>query len=146
LTYADDREDAIPHSHNPRGFAGPLMATRIRSPRRQHHTPTPFRDLAKSLEQLLSWSDLGACRGSDPSVFFPERGMSTRNAKAICKGCDVADRCLEWAVTTNERFGVWGGKSEKERRAIRRKRGLLIPWTGGKPTRQTAGSAEATTG
>ena len=54
--------------------------------------------------------------------FFPERGSSTVIAKKICSECKVRKLCLEYAVERKERFGIWGGKSERERRAIRRER------------------------
>ena len=55
-------------------------------------------------------------------MFFPDRGGSTVKAKAICKECKVIEECLEFAVGRKERFGIWGGKSERERSAIRRER------------------------
>ena len=64
----------------------------------------------------------GACRGSDPDVFFPDRGESLEPAKRICAECVVRDECLEHALASGERFGVWGGTSERERRRIRRDR------------------------
>ena len=57
-------------------------------------------------------------------MFFPERGSSTIKAKAICAECKVREECLEFAVVRKERFGIWGGKFERERRAIRRERRL----------------------
>jgi len=64
----------------------------------------------------------GACRGVDPDVFFPDRGESLEPAKAVCAQCAVRDECLEFALLAGERFGVWGGTSERERRRIRRDR------------------------
>ncbi|MDE0803430.1 MAG: WhiB family transcriptional regulator [Acidimicrobiales bacterium] len=66
--------------------------------------------------------DLGSCRGVDPDVFFPDRGESLAPAQAICAECIVSDECLEYALANGERFGVWGGTSERERRRIRRAR------------------------
>jgi WhiB family redox-sensing transcriptional regulator len=63
-----------------------------------------------------------ACRDSDPAVFFPGQGDDVSRAKAICSGCQIRAACLEHAVTFPERFGIWGGKSERERRQIRRDR------------------------
>ena len=62
------------------------------------------------------------CTGENQDLFFPERGGSTVKAKAICKECKVREECLEFAVERKERFGIWGVKSERERRAIRRER------------------------
>ncbi|MFP5322758.1 MAG: WhiB family transcriptional regulator [Acidimicrobiia bacterium] len=64
----------------------------------------------------------GACRGADPDLFFPDRGESLEPAKAVCAECVVRDECLEFALAAGERFGVWGGTSERERRRIRRQR------------------------
>ena len=72
----------------------------------------------------LSWQDLANCSGADQDLFFPERGASTRKAKAICAACAVKEECLEFAITQGERFGIWGGLSERERRKIRRQRAL----------------------
>lgn len=66
------------------------------------------------------WVRYGSCRGVDPDLFFPERGASTKEAKEICRGCSVREECLDYALRNNEKFGVWGGMSERERRSIRR--------------------------
>jgi WhiB family redox-sensing transcriptional regulator len=66
-----------------------------------------------------SWQDMANCLGVDPDLFFPERGASTREAKEVCKGCVVRDDCLEYALANGEKFGIWGGMSERERRRIR---------------------------
>ncbi len=70
----------------------------------------------------LAWQDYGNCRGGDADLFFPERGASTRRAKAICDGCEVRDLCLDYALDNGEKFGIWGGLSERERRRARRER------------------------
>ena len=72
------------------------------------------------------WKLRGKCREVDGDIFFPERGASTRKAKAVCRRCEVQEECLEYAVNNGEKFGIWGGLSERERRAIRKKRGLAI--------------------
>ena len=69
-----------------------------------------------------SWHDFANCLGVDPDLFFPERGASTREAKEVCRGCVVRDDCLEYALQNGEKFGIWGGMSERERRRIRRQR------------------------
>ena len=71
-----------------------------------------------------SWQDYANCLGVDPDLFFPERGASTREAKEVCRGCVVRDQCLEYALANGEKFGIWGGLSERERRRIRRQRAL----------------------
>ena len=68
------------------------------------------------------WQDDANCLGVDPDLFFPERGASTREAKEVCRGCIVRQECLEFALQNGEKFGIWGGLSERERRRIRRQR------------------------
>ena len=70
------------------------------------------------------WKDLSNCLGVDPDLFFPERGASTREAKEVCRGCEVRIDCLEYALQNGEKFGIWGGMSARERRRIRRQRAL----------------------
>ncbi|MFQ5967107.1 MAG: WhiB family transcriptional regulator [Acidimicrobiia bacterium] len=72
----------------------------------------------------LSWQDKASCSGADADLFFPERGASTRQAKAICAECEVRVECLEFALQHSEKFGIWGGLSERERRKIRKQRAL----------------------
>ena len=71
-----------------------------------------------------TWKDSSNCLGVDPDLFFPERGASTREAKEVCRGCVVQQDCLEYALLNGEKFGIWGGMSERERRRIRRQRVL----------------------
>ncbi len=71
-----------------------------------------------------SWQDFANCLGVDPDLFFPERGASTREAKEVCRGCVVREDCLEYTLANGEKFGIWGGMSERERRRIRRQRAL----------------------
>ncbi|MFB3049394.1 MAG: WhiB family transcriptional regulator [Acidimicrobiia bacterium] len=70
----------------------------------------------------MAWQDLANCRGADPDLFFPERGASTRTAKGICRDCQVRAECLEFAIVSSEKFGIWGMMSERERRKIRKER------------------------
>jgi WhiB family redox-sensing transcriptional regulator len=70
------------------------------------------------------WQERANCLGVDPDLFFPERGASTREAKAVCRGCEVRVECLEYALAHGEKFGIWGGLSERERRRVRRQRAL----------------------
>ncbi|WP_426574080.1 WhiB family transcriptional regulator [Aquihabitans sp. McL0605] len=74
--------------------------------------------------EAKGWQDFANCLGVDPDLFFPERGASTREAKEVCKGCVVREDCLEYALANGEKFGIWGGLSERERRRIRRQRAL----------------------
>ena len=66
------------------------------------------------------WRDRAVCAQTDPDAFFPESGGSTREAKKVCRGCEVRAECLEFALETHERWGVWGGLSERERHQYRR--------------------------
>ena len=69
---------------------------------------------------LATWQDRALCSQTDPEAFFPEKGGSTREAKKVCLGCDVRVECLEYALANDERFGIWGGLSERERRRVKR--------------------------
>lgn len=64
------------------------------------------------------WADDALCAQTDPDSFFPEKGGETRTAKATCARCLVRAECLDYALANNERFGVWGGLSERERRKL----------------------------
>lgn len=66
------------------------------------------------------WQERALCAQTDPEAFFPEKGGSTREAKKICQGCEVRAECLEYALAHDERFGIWGGLSERERRRLKR--------------------------
>ena len=70
------------------------------------------------------WQSRSNCMGVDPDLFVPERGASTREAKEVCRGCVVREDCLEYALDNGEKFGIWGGMSERERRRLRRARAL----------------------
>jgi WhiB family redox-sensing transcriptional regulator len=68
------------------------------------------------------WMLQGDCARTDPEAFFPEVGGSTRRAKDICRGCDVQEQCLNYALDNNERWGIWGGTSEKDRQQLRERK------------------------
>jgi WhiB family redox-sensing transcriptional regulator len=76
--------------------------------------PSPWTELAAD-----EWRQDALCAETDPEAFFPEKGGSTREAKRVCSGCSVRAECLESALTNDERFGIWGGLSERERRRLR---------------------------
>ena len=70
------------------------------------------------------WGSRSVCRGEDPELFFPAARSLTlfvqlAKAKAICGRCPVSRECLRYALATGQQHGVWGGKSEEERRALR---------------------------
>jgi WhiB family redox-sensing transcriptional regulator len=87
----------------------------------------PMREMLMQLEvdaQDRRWQERANCLGVDPDLFFPERGASTKEAKGVCGGCEVRLECLEYALRHGEKFGIWGGMSERERRRLRRQRAL----------------------
>lgn len=78
-------------------------------------------DLLKMLAGLIpEWTVDALCAQTDPEAFFPEKGGSTREAKKICRACMVRAECLLAAIETDERFGIWGGLSERDRRKLRK--------------------------
>lgn len=66
------------------------------------------------------WADGALCSQTDPEAFFPEKGGSTREAKAVCSGCMVQAECLDYALEHHIRHGIWGGMSERDRRRLER--------------------------
>ncbi|MER5216471.1 WhiB family transcriptional regulator [Streptomyces sp. NPDC002838] len=75
-----------------------------------------------------NWRDHAACRHEDPDLFFPigttgPALVQTQRAKAVCRRCPVREECLQWALDTGQTLGVWGGTSEDERRALKRRAG-----------------------
>ncbi|MFF1568217.1 WhiB family transcriptional regulator [Streptomyces sp. NPDC058293] len=74
----------------------------------------------------MDWRNRSLCQGEDPDLFFPVGNISsgptalqTDEAKAVCRRCPVAEKCLSWAVAVGPVEGIWGGTTEGERRAIR---------------------------
>jgi WhiB family redox-sensing transcriptional regulator len=82
-----------------------------------------FVDILSGMEDR-GWQSRANCMGVDPDLFFPERGASTREAKEVCRGCVAREDCLEYALDNGEKFGIWGGMSERERRRLRRARAI----------------------
>ena len=74
-------------------------------------------------DEELSWQERALCAQTDPEAFFPEKGGSTREAKKVCVSCEVRAECLEYALAHDERFGIWGGLSERERRRLKKQAG-----------------------
>lgn len=70
------------------------------------------------------WMENGNCVGVNPDLMFPGRGHNNelREAKSVCAGCIVKDECLEFALKEGIQHGIWGGKSERERRRLRGER------------------------
>jgi WhiB family redox-sensing transcriptional regulator len=86
---------------------------------------------AELLASFQGWMALGLCAQTDPELFFPEKGGSTREAKAICGRCEVRSQCLDYAIERNEEHGVWGGLSDHQRRRLRRERRTASDGGGG---------------
>ena len=105
-----------PHIGTGSSFTGNLARTHLSLV----PDPTDFMAAQGDEDQ---WQERALCAQTDPEAFFPEKGGSTREAKRICLGCDVKDECLDYALANDERFGIWGGLSERERRRL--KRGII---------------------
>ncbi len=84
---------------------------------------TEFMRLVRDDEAIdveFEWQERALSAQTDPEAFFPEKGGSTREAKRVCQSCDVRSECLEYALEHDERFGIWGGLSERERRRLKK--------------------------
>lgn len=75
----------------------------------------------------LEWADDAACRTADPDELFVT-GAAQNRAKAVCQGCVVRTECLSDALDNQVEFGVWGGMTERERRALLRRRPDVSSW------------------
>ena len=84
-----------------------------------HSSPGPLRTVV----QAEDWSDLARCRGMDPDVFFGRNLTEARTAIRTCDRCEVRQQCLEYAVVEGIEIGVWGGLTERQRRAYVRQLG-----------------------
>lgn len=78
--------------------------------------------ITTKLLQPVEWQANARCSEVEPEIFFPERGGSSKAARAVCSKCDVRAQCLEYALNNKEQFGIWGGTSERERRRLRKDR------------------------
>lgn len=70
--------------------------------------------------EVPEWMSHGLCGEVGGDDWFPEKGGSTREAKKVCRSCLVRPDCLTYALENDERFGIWGGLSELERRHFKR--------------------------
>ena len=70
------------------------------------------------------WTKFARCSEVDPELFFPEKGdaIGPQHAKRICNSCEVKVECLQYSIDNDERFGIWGGLTERSRQILRRKR------------------------
>lgn len=122
LTAASEMEGVGLIVGNPRDLASSLL-TKIEeylSPMRAAvmEAEVEATDVLLARETSGPWQERALCSQTDPEAFFPEKGGSTREAKRICVRCEVRAECLEYAVLNQERFGIWGGLSERERRRL----------------------------
>lgn len=91
-----------------------IPATHVRS-----HVPWTG---AAALVRPEPWVQDALCTQTDPELFFPEKGGSTREAKKVCSSCDVTVQCLAYALRTGQDEGIWGGKSSRQLRKLRGKK------------------------
>jgi len=84
---------------------------------RRRHLEPPVRP-----RQDVTWMEDAACTETDPELFVLEKGERATDAKTVCAGCAVIEDCLDYALVNNERGGVWGGKTEHERRGLKPRR------------------------
>jgi WhiB family redox-sensing transcriptional regulator len=81
-------------------------------------------------DDRLDWQEQAACREYDNILFFGEdfgeseleRQAREGEAKSVCQRCPVAEPCLEFAIETNQKYGIWGGLTDKERASLKRRR------------------------
>jgi WhiB family transcriptional regulator, redox-sensing transcriptional regulator len=107
----------------PHTNTGPAVGGNSELGTRPHLSVVPDVFESEQGSEVSQWQDRALCAQTDPEAFFPEKGGSTREAKRICLGCEVRDECLDYALANDERFGIWGGLSERERRRL--KRGII---------------------
>lgn len=107
------------------------MAAPKNEPRSRRRSPDPAN---------LSWQARAACNEAEvyPETFYPDKGMSAKAAKKVCRGCPVRRECLEYALAYDERFGIWGGLSERERRRVKRERRLAAETRAGQAQQAAA--------
>ncbi|HZW43424.1 MAG TPA: WhiB family transcriptional regulator [Dermatophilaceae bacterium] len=75
----------------------------------------------------MTWRNRAACLDEDPELFFPSGNtgpalLQIEEAKSVCRRCEVVETCLKWSIESGQDFGVWGGLSEDERRALKRRK------------------------
>lgn len=112
-------QTTVTHRIQASGLAEQRKADKARAARPDGHAnrDTGLVDIFASLWEA-DWIDDALCAQTDPDAFFPDKGKTNTAAKATCMRCEVREQCLESALSRNERFGIYGGKSERERRTI----------------------------
>ena len=121
------RDLAKQYRLDPHGLAVRIRTAGFRSDTGEPEKDAQHREMKAHLSSVLRtyaepWMGEALCAQTDPEAFFPEKGGSTKEAKRVCLSCPVRETCLEWALANNEHFGIWGSKSERERRKIARDR------------------------
>jgi WhiB family redox-sensing transcriptional regulator len=115
---------ALDSLENSGGWSGEGLSV-VRAPAEASEPPAcelaGYDDLLEPGEGELLWQERALCAQTDPEAFFPEKGGSTREAKKVCLTCDVRAECLDYALANDERFGIWGGLSERERRKLKKR-------------------------
>ena len=91
---------------------------------------------------MEDWAPMGSCSKSDPDALFVQ-GAAQNRAKAVCFGCPVRAECLADALDNRTEFGVWGGMTERERRALLKRRPNITSWAALFAQARTQTSAEA---
>lgn len=87
-----------------------------------------LRELGLMIADPGDWRHRAACRGADPEIWFPlDSEGQIAYAKGFCQVCPVAGECLDWALTQGVDYGVWGGHTAEERRALRGRRSVPTP-------------------
>jgi WhiB family redox-sensing transcriptional regulator len=79
-------------------------------------------------EPNVTWQSQGACKGSDPDQYFPHPYVSHAqivSIRAVCEACPVRRECADWGIH-HEQLGIWGGTTDRQRREIRRKLGIIL--------------------
>jgi WhiB family redox-sensing transcriptional regulator len=115
------------HARRSRRSVAPAARTALTIEQRKHRLPShESRSVA-----AMDWRHRAACRDEDPELFFPigtsgPALLQVEQAKSVCRRCTATDECLQWALETGQDAGVWGGMSEEERRAVKRRGGLRV--------------------
>lgn len=106
------------------GTSATELVALLFTPEELHQASSDPLDKSYDEGEPLAWQKDALCAQTDPEAFFPEKGGTTKHAKRICNSCEVRTNCLEYALQNDERFGIWGGLGERERRKLKKERHL----------------------
>lgn len=130
LTYLDDLTACLDCSAElagygvARGLCGRCYRRRYKSGTLEQRPLRPTRADVQDVDVEavpaldLTWRQYALCAEVDADLWFPEKGGSSKEAKSVCAACLVAAECLDYALVTFQRFGIWGGVSERGRRRL----------------------------